>query len=114
MNDPNGTVFHQGYYHVFTSGIPTRTAGGTSCPQPGSGGLGTPSRCPKTCSGIGRRTLFFRGKEPPLILYTAIGPQMDYDRVRKIMNRDNLNKMQPSKIVNGQDYIESLHDAVSP
>lgn len=86
MNDPNGTVFYQGYYHVFYQWNPYSDQWGTiHWGHARSRDLITWEHLPAALTPspeLGEAHCFsgclaLRAEHPPLILYTAIGPEMD-------------------------------------
>ena len=90
MNDPNGTAFHDGWYHVFYQWNPDcygsgDTWGDIHWGHARSRDLLSWQHLPAALSpdpALGEQHCFsgclaLRGDQPPLILYTAIGPQMD-------------------------------------
>ncbi|MCO5191628.1 MAG: glycoside hydrolase family 32 protein [Anaerolineae bacterium] len=89
MNDPNGTIFHAGYYHVFYQWNPHDDDWGSiHWGHARSTNLIDWEHLPvalKPDRSLGEEHCFsgclmLRKGQPPMILYTAIGPQMDvYD-----------------------------------
>lgn len=86
MNDPNGTVYHAGYYHVFYQWNPDGDHwGNIHWGHARSRDLVTWEHLPvalRPAPEHGEEHCFsgclaLRGKAPPLILYTAVGPQME-------------------------------------
>jgi beta-fructofuranosidase len=86
MNDPNGTVFYTGYYPVFYQWNPHSDRwGDIHWGHARSRDLITWEHLPvalEPAPELGEEHCFsgclaLRGKQPPLILYTAIGPKME-------------------------------------
>lgn len=86
MNDPNGTIFHRGYYHVFYQWNPTSDRwANIHWGHARSRNLVNWEHLPVALTpapDLGEEHCFsgclaLRGEEPPLILYTAVGPHMD-------------------------------------